>query len=493
VIRDADAQVVYDRTEGGIVVPGGNQVTHVFGADWRPQATGRCSIEVRTIYAGDAYAGNDRLRGIVRVTGFVPSGWTQQANLPQGMMGKNVKDGGALTYSTMPGNDSGFVYAFKGNNTNEFYRYNIMSNSWLTLDTIPFFNRSMKRKGVKKGATLAAGPGGKIYAAKGNSTLDWWEYAPGTGGRGVWTQKADVPAGAKNVKEGCGSASVRLGGVDYIYLLKGSGTYEFYRYDAAADAWVTMPGAPLGGGRPYKTGSALTSDGTNMVWALKGTYHEFFGFDVAGQSWTTRENLPFGFSRKKAKDGAGLAHDEDNLYCLKGGNTNELWVFETAANRWWLGDPMGVSPAGRRVKNGGALAAATGRSALYAFRGNNTLEFWSYGVPILDEEPVLAKAPGGVQNGGAPAIAEFGLRISPNPVAASPNPSVSYFLPMSGNVALKLYDISGKLVSTFVDGHCSAGSYSYSLLSTHRSLAAGVYLLELQACGLRLNRKLVIE
>jgi hypothetical protein len=85
------------------------------------------------------------------------------------------------------------------------------------------------------------------------------------------------------------------------------------------------------------------------------------------------------------------------------------------------------------------------------------------------------------------------LRITPNPFTTSLSPSISYALPVAGNVSVRLYDITGKLVSTLASGHHRAGSYSCSLLTTHYSLASGIYVLELEACGLRLGRKLVIE
>ena len=162
-------------------------------------------------------------------------------------------------------------------------------------------------------------------------------------------------------------------------------------------------------------------------------------------------------------------------------------------NRWLQGQYIGTSPTGKRVKNGGGLVAATGKSALYAFRGNNTLEFWSYGVPVFDEEPLLAKGPGGVQGDDAVRTAEFGLRIAPNPVAPSLHPSISYFLQVAGNASLKLYDLSGKLVSTLVSGYHPAGSYSYSLLTTHYSLASGIYVLRLDSEGRTTTEKLIIE
>jgi len=87
----------------------------------------------------------------------------------------------------------------------------------------------------------------------------------------------------------------------------------------------------------------------------------------------------------------------------------------------------------------------------------------------------------------------FELRVAPNPFLHTLPLSVSYSLPVASDVSLRLYDITGKLVSTLASGNHRAGSYSCSLLTGQYSLARGIYVLELEACGLRLGRKLVIE
>jgi len=490
-IRNAASQLLYDRTEDGVFVPAGGQVPLAFGASWRPDVTGRCSVEVRTSFANDANPANDVCRRTVRVVSFVSGGWVMQAGLPQGMKGKNVKDGGALAYATVAGNDTGFVYAFKGNNTTEFYRFNVLTGAWTALDTIPRYNRNRKKKGVKKGASLVMAGDGHIYATKGASTLDWWEYVPGVG-HDTWLQKADVPVGSKNVKEGTGGVAVTEGGINYIYLLKGSGTFEFYRYNVKADAWEAMPNAPLGGGKPYKAGSALVYNGASAIYALKGSYNEFFYYDVLGRCWLPLAPLPLGVIRKKAKDGAGLAYDNAIVYALKGGNTDEFWTFEATAGRWLQGQSMGTSPAGKRVKYGGGLVAATGMSALYAFRGNNTLEFWSYGIPVFDE-PRLAAEPGGAQGADAARAVEFGLRVAPNPLAAARNPSITYSLPVAGEVSLGLYDVTGKLMTTLAQGHALAGSHRVGLSAVGGQLSAGVYVLKLESGEYQTTSKLIVE
>jgi hypothetical protein len=68
--------------------------------------------------------------------------------------------------------------------------------------------------------------------------------------------------------------------------------------------------------------------------------------------------------------------------------------------------------------------------------------------------------------------------------------SISYSLPRSGNVTLKLYDAAGRQERTLVNGYRPAGTYSVSLpLSS--SLARGIYYCRLEVGGLCATRKLV--
>lgn len=81
------------------------------------------------------------------------------------------------------------------------------------------------------------------------------------------------------------------------------------------------------------------------------------------------------------------------------------------------------------------------------------------------------------------------LGISPNPVSALTR--IMYFLPHPGPTSLKVYEPSGRLVSVLASGRRAAGFHS--LLTTHYSLARGVYLLELRTPRSSLTRKFVVE
>ena len=448
----------------------------------------RCSI----YQAGDLNRSNDALGGafIVRVLPPPRGGvWVQKADLLPGGKQKSVKDGGAVAYGVEAGNDTGFVFALKGNSTYELCRYNPVSNAWVPRESIPAVNRLNRKKAVKKGSSLAMTASGMVYATKGNGTLDLWQYDPVAR---RWTQKVDVPPGSRALKEGTGMAATEVAGSEYLYLLKGSGTNEFYRYDVAADVWSPMTSPPLAG---FKKGSCVAWDGGDTVFVLKGSTNEFLSYSVGSGTWQTRVGLPFSLPgstrRKKVKDGAGLACCSRVVYALKGGATNEFWTYPCDTQNWIADNPMQPSPLNKTVKGGGCLTYARSRNAFYALRGNNTREFWMYTARTFGAGPTAGGQPNEAQGPSLAGTPQFELRVAPNPFSSSLDPSISYSLPVAGIVSLNLYDISGKLVSALTQGYHPVGSYS--LVTHQRALARGIYLLRLEAGGNRTTQKLVVE
>lgn len=102
---------------------------------------------------------------------------------------------------------------------------------------------------------------------------------------------------------------------------------------------------------------------------------------------------------------------------------------------------------------------------------------------------VVRPLTGAEERPGLPPQFEFDCR--PNPVTDIS--AISFALPAPCRLSIRLYDVTGKLVSTLAKGYHSVGEYSYSLLTARHSPGRGVYLLEFESEGLRTTRKLVIE
>ena len=81
----------------------------------------------------------------------------------------------------------------------------------------------------------------------------------------------------------------------------------------------------------------------------------------------------------------------------------------------------------------------------------------------------------------------------PNPF--NPTTTISFSVPVEGNVVLSIYDITGRLVSTLVDKMMSDGYHQVTWDSkdmTGSSVSAGLYIYSLQAEGVALTRKMVL-
>ena len=81
----------------------------------------------------------------------------------------------------------------------------------------------------------------------------------------------------------------------------------------------------------------------------------------------------------------------------------------------------------------------------------------------------------------------------PNPF--NPSTMISFSLPSEGHVMVNIYDITGRLVSTLVDGNLSSGYHQVSWDGTdmfNSNVSAGLYIYSLQAEGVSLTRKMVL-
>ncbi len=88
---------------------------------------------------------------------------------------------------------------------------------------------------------------------------------------------------------------------------------------------------------------------------------------------------------------------------------------------------------------------------------------------------------------------EFALMQNyPNPF--NPSTVISYQLPVSGEVTLKIYDILGNEVATLVNEYRNAGSYEieFNPESSIKSLASGVYFYQLKAGSFIETKKLML-
>jgi len=108
--------------------------------------------------------------------------------IPGSAGSKKSKDGGSAAWL------DGKIYAFKGGNTSEFWRYTPEGDSWKALEDIPLVGTTGKKKKVKAGGALAGIPGMAVFGFKGNKCAEFWRYAPAV--------QQTAPAGREGVMAG---------------------------------------------------------------------------------------------------------------------------------------------------------------------------------------------------------------------------------------------------------------------------------------------------
>jgi hypothetical protein len=438
---------------------------------WRVRDVGDHRVVCFTAMAGDNAPENDSVFGTVTT---VPV-WQMLAPMPVSQAGRprEVKDGGALVAV-----DDSLIFALKGNNTNEFYRYSVGRDSWRTEDSVPY-STSGRRKRVKRGARLTVDSERRIYALKGNNTDEFWRY--NVAGSTGWQPLPAYPlGGGRRVKGGSGLEYVESQG--RIYSAKGSNTHEFFAYDVAGDSWLRMADVDAGPrGRAVKPGSCMAYDGGDTIYLLKANYQEFSAYSISTDAWRSKPGLPYSaFGRKrKAKKGAGLAWDGSagRLYAAKGGKAAEWWYFDVARDTWVeiVQDSIPTGPARKPPYAGSAMEMGAGK--IYFLRGNKTLEFWRYNASF----PLGLPAGGGSGGPAAAAAMPAGyprapeLSVVPNPFAGQAQ--LCFSLPVPGRVRLVLYDVAGREALRLLDEERRAGEYRVALAGA--GLARGVYLAQL--------------
>ena len=207
-------------------------------------------------------------------------GWYKLANITTGL--KNPKDASGLVAVNTGGTD--YIFAMKGSKTDEFYLYDILTNTWAPTPTKPTAGTSGKI-GYKKGSCLCYDGNNLVYVLKG-SYGDFFSYNLVTN---TWTElkrydyKLFINRDGRKKKIGEGSGLIYYN--NFIYLLKGGNTLEFWLYDIAQDSFIQMGPAttwdiPPGSGKKVKGGGCLTKLGDNFYAAKGANTPEFYKHSV---------------------------------------------------------------------------------------------------------------------------------------------------------------------------------------------------------------------
>jgi hypothetical protein len=114
------------------------------------------------------------------------------------------------------------------------------------------------------------------------------------------------------------------------------------------------------------------------------------------------------------------------------------------------------------------------------------------GDSALVEVELMAGAVTGAETETTPRVAVL-YQNYPNPF--NPSTSIEFSLPARERVSLKVFDVSGRLVRTLVDGHLPDGAHRFTWNGRNErgaSVASGVYFYVLRSESIRLSRKAVL-
>jgi hypothetical protein len=185
--------------------------------------------------------------------------WERLKNLP-----KKVKEGAAIVYLE---NEKGkFLYITPGGGTCEFFAYDLEKDTFIFLKDIP---KGRLGKGAVKGSALCNFQNQYLYFLKGKSN-EFYCYNVYTDS---WEEKEPLPfftpGGVK--KKTCGpGAALTTDNEKYIYAFKGNNTNEFCFYDIQNNQWEYLEPLPLEpSDKKVKDGGALVYV-NGWIYALKG-------------------------------------------------------------------------------------------------------------------------------------------------------------------------------------------------------------------------------
>ncbi len=302
--------------------------------------------------------------------------WLEVYPLPYAPSGQPVHAGGCLCTARI--GDTTYVYAAKGNSTTDFYRYTPLTDEWIDLSPIPL---GIEAKPVDDGACMCFDGERYIYLVKGNYSTGFYLYDINAD---QWSQLSDVPLGihGQPVKGGTDVCFVLRDDTGYVYLLKGYDN-EFYRYVTVSGSWQSLVDAPVGASPFWREGSWLAFGGGRRIYVHKAYYHELYCYDVDAMTWSTPlPGMPLIGSSGRAvrcDDGSSAAFWNGSIYALKGNGTSEFWRYDTATVVWRELDsvpPIGSTGRIRRPNYGADITLAD--SALYALKGYSTNELWRW-------------------------------------------------------------------------------------------------------------------
>jgi len=273
------------------------------------------------------------------------------------------------------------LYATPGYNDFDFYSYSISNESWTRINNTP--------ERVEEGSDLVYIPGshadcdnrdGCLYLTRGNGQTDFWKYNIDYNS---WEIMDPFP---ETITMGGGLAWGQDG---YIYGIRGVDDTDFYRYDidsgatgswSAADVIDDVPGATDDGSSITFVPSSETAcpDTTGCLFVVEAdntsNFHRYDINDAGWESVTPPTSLP-----SATRYGESMLYDEaGGLWTFEANSTSDFWKYDltSAAPSAWdatVAEPPGVVYYGDLAKGDSTY------NIMYALQGGQYNEtMWKY-------------------------------------------------------------------------------------------------------------------
>jgi hypothetical protein len=167
----------------------------------------------------------------------------------------------------------------------------------------------------------------------------------------------------------------------------------------------------------------------------------------------------------------------------------------TDLEMFYANNTAGIWSTGRVTDNGSNDGGVMGRYFICDASGIGHIFFWNNSdgdneiYHAYSNEPLFA----GVEEHPSPSSSSPSITLTP---IFSTSSTISYFLPESGSMLLKVYDASGALVKTLVKGMYKAGHYNVSwdgITDSGERATNGVYFFRLVTASGTVSAKAVIK
>lgn len=209
--------------------------------------------------------------------------------------------GSSITYDE----DANKIYVIGSQYDQNFYVYDIATDTWSTLssDPLPITSSS--------GSSLRYDGSRYVYWISGGSTTTFYRYDTQASAGSRWSSLLAAAPGTLSY----GAQLVYNGG--YIYTLRGNNVANnpFYRYDPDADSWTTLSPLSID---VYNDGW-LVDGGNGYLYACKAeNTTSCYRYSISGDSWSSIEDAP----AQIYTGGSAASNKSDRIYVIAGAGTN---------------------------------------------------------------------------------------------------------------------------------------------------------------------------